>query len=84
MNLLSEWVPREEVQKHKIVKIQETLFQMQICTTIPPDLKHTINDALKAEKLHISGTTNGWQLDESIEPVKCIDFDNRWHYIFNC
>ena len=68
----------------KIIKLRENLFQMQICTTIQPEEKHTINDELIKYGLNYCGTTNGWILDETIEPVKCEDIEGRWHYICSC
>lgn len=68
----------------KIIKMRESLLSMQICTTIPPEEKHLINDELKKCGLSISGTSRGWMLEESIEPVKCADYEDRWHYICTC
>ena len=68
----------------KIVIIRESILSMQICTTIPPEEKHTINDELKNCGLSISGTSSGWVLDETVEPIRCEDFSDRWHYICVC
>lgn len=68
----------------KIIKIKENIFQMQICTTIQPEEKHTINGELIKCGLNQSGTTHGWMLDETIEPVKCENDEGRWHYICSC
>lgn len=68
----------------KIVKIRESLLSMQICASIPPEEKEMINEELKNCGLSISGTTYGWKLDESEEPVKCNDYEGRWHYICTC
>lgn len=68
----------------KIIKLRESFLSMQICTTIPPEEKDTINDELIKCGLGCSGTTYGWMLDESIEPVKCEDIEGRWHYICVC
>ncbi len=68
----------------KIVKIKESFLSMRICTTIPPEEKHLINDELKNCGLNISGTSHGWVLDETIEPIKCNDYEDRWHYICTC
>ena len=68
----------------KIVKIRETLFNMQICTTIPPEEKDTIDGELIKCGLSVSGTNSGWTLDYSIESAKCEDYEGRWHYICVC
>lgn len=68
----------------KIIKLRESFLSMQICTTIPPEEKHTINYELIECGLSESGTSHGWTLDESIEPVKCEDIEGRWHYICVC
>lgn len=68
----------------EIEPMNQSLCGMRICTTIPPEEKHTINDALKAHGLHESGTRNGWVLDESVEPVPCRDHPGRWHYVLIC
>lgn len=68
----------------KIVVIRTAALSMQICSSIPPEEKHTINDALKELGLNISGTSGGWVLDESIDPVECEDYEDRWHYILTC
>ena len=68
----------------EIIKTQESIFNMQICTTIPPEKKDTINNALQACGLNISGTTHGWCLDYETEPVQCAEYPNRWHYLCNC
>lgn len=65
----------------KIIKLRENLLSMQICTTISPEEKHTINDELRNCGLWYSGTTSGWILNETVEPVKCTDIEGRWHYI---
>lgn len=65
----------------EIIVLVETIFQRRICTTIPPEKKDTINQALKDCGLNESGTTNGWVLDESIEPVPCAEIPGRWHYM---
>jgi len=69
---------------NKIIKLRENFLSMQICTTIPPEEKHTINNELRKCGLSESGTTNGWVLDETVEPVKCEDIKGRWHYICIC
>jgi hypothetical protein len=68
----------------KIVKTKEGLLAMQICTSIPPEEKDTINDELRECGLSVSGTTAGWVLDETVEPVECADYEGRWHYICVC
>lgn len=68
----------------KIIKIRESMFNMQICAAIPPEEKDTIDDELKKCGLSVSGTSNGWCLDYNVEPVKCEDYDGRWHYICVC
>lgn len=68
----------------KIIKVREGLINMQICTTISPEEKHTINEELSKNGLSDSGTTNGWMLDENIDPVKCDKEEGRWHYICVC
>lgn len=68
----------------KIIKLRESFLSMQICTTISPEEKHTINEELINCGLWYSGTTNGWVLDETVEPVKCEDIEGRWHYICIC
>lgn len=68
----------------EIVKLRENLVSMQICAAIPPECKSEINKKLVAAGLAVSGTTNGWELDETVEPVKCSDHDGRWHYICVC
>ena len=68
----------------KIIKIRESFFNMQICTTIPPEEKHTINEELRKSGLSYCGTSNGWMLDENIEPVECDEEEGRWHYICVC
>ena len=68
----------------KIIKLRESFFSMQICTTIQPEDKLTINEELRNCGLSYCGTSNGWVLDESVEPVKCEDIEGRWHYICVC
>lgn len=68
----------------KIIKIREDFFHMQICTTIPPEEKNTINAELRESGLSYCGTSNGWMLNEDIEPVKCDEEEGRWHYICSC
>ena len=68
----------------EIIKLRESMCNMQICTTIPPELIDTIDDKLKSCGLAYSGTTNGWRVDKSIEIVKCEDIPGRWHYICVC
>lgn len=68
----------------KIIKLRENMFSMQICTTIPLEEKETINEELIKCGLSESGTSNGWRLEESVEPVKCEDIEGRWHYICTC
>lgn len=68
----------------KIVKIRESLLSMQICATIPPEEKETINEELIKCGLSVSGTSGGWVLDYDVEPVKCEDYEGRWHYIYIC
>lgn len=84
LNLLFDPVRFEDIEKYEIVKVRETFCQMQICTTIPPEQKHTINDRLKVLGLAESGTSHGWILDEETEPAPCTDFAGRWHYLCNC
>jgi hypothetical protein len=66
----------------EILILKETLFHLQICTTIVPDNKQEINQKIGAYA--IAGTSRGWQLDETVEPVKCDDYEDRWHYIMDC
>lgn len=68
----------------EIEVVRETLLSEQICTTIPPERCSEINDALRATGKVMSGTTGGWRLDETIEPVPCKLHKNRWHYILVC
>lgn len=68
----------------EIVRMKEGLLDMAICTSIPPELKHTINDKLMEYGLNISGTSLGWVLDEDTEPVPCQDYEGRWHYRCVC
>lgn len=84
MNLLFNPTPMEDVEKHKIVKVRENLISMQICTTIPPNEKHTINEELRKSGLAESGTTRGWELAEEVEPCECAEIKGRWHYICKC
>ena len=69
---------------NEIIKLRESFLSMQICTTIPPERKHTINAKLRECGLSVSGTTAGWVLDDDIEPVPCADISGRWHYICVC
>lgn len=68
----------------EIIKLRESFLNMQICTTIPPEQIDTIDEKLKRCGLAESGTTNGWTVDKSIEPVRCKDIPDRWHYICVC
>ena len=69
---------------HEIMKIKESFLSMQICTTIPPNQKDIINAELRNSGLGVSGTMNGWVLDEEVEPVECAEQPGRWHYICVC
>jgi hypothetical protein len=68
----------------EIIVIRETLLGMQICTTIPPEQKDTINAKLVELGLNVSGTTHGWTLEEDIPAIPCEDYPNRWHYVCVC
>lgn len=75
---------KERNKMDKIIKIRESLFNMQICTTITPEEKDTINDELRRCGLDETGIRSKWSLDYNIEPVKCEDYEGRWHYICVC
>jgi hypothetical protein len=61
---------------------KESFLSMQVCTNIPPERKQDLNTLVNRST--ISGTTNGWVLEESIEPVRCAEKEDCWHYIFVC
>lgn len=59
-------------------------FKMQVCTTIPPEKKDTIDTALFRSSLNSSGTTRGWHANASVPAVPCASYPGRWHYLCNC
>ena len=68
----------------KIVVIRQHILEMWICTSIPPEEKESINAELITAGLNVSGTKAGWVLDENEQPVKCNDYEGRWHYRCLC
>lgn len=64
--------------------IQINPFTIQVCTKITPDkIKKLTNDL---NIFHPSGNSNGWKISEleSEKPVKCAEYPEKYHYIFEC
>lgn len=74
------------VEDHVYAIIRTAVFNVQICTTVPPD--QTINLKLLALQLnedHPCGTENGWVIEmNDPAPGKCNDHKDRYHYVCPC
>ena len=68
----------------EIIIMKEGLFSINICTTISPKKIKEIPN--KINEIQPSGTMSGWNNPDfeeypELKPVKCKDYDNRWHYV---
>ena len=64
---------------HTFTLTQISVLNAQVCGT------GSYDQALKwLNKVHPSGTQNGWSKSKELAPVKCADNSNKKHYIFEC
>ncbi len=73
----------------EILIMRETLMALIICASIPPERIQELPDKVYS-MVGSPGTTHGrWELPNFeerplLKPVKCPDYEGRWHYILFC
>lgn len=68
----------------EIIVMRETLLCLLVCSSIPPERMREL-----PQKVRPAGTTNGWQIPDfeehpEMKPLKCADYEGRWHYVLVC
>ena len=61
-----------------------SILNLQVCSNCPLEEIEKLEDAVKTHSP--AGTANNWMIikEGNLAPVKCLEDNNRQHYMFEC